>query len=141
MVFAINCHRGADFGPIIKLGDFGGFHIDTAMGHGDAKIIVPIGAVKAVADFFCHLVVVEKHNVGNVGKIVISAGFFGTAGHFLGADFGPDGESTGRGAVVLTGGNDKIKDFLAVFVSIKVLVSQINLDFFRGVGVRRSSIA
>lgn len=64
------------------------------MAHRDAKIVVPIGAVNTVAYFFGGFVIVEKHNVGDIGKIIIITQFFGAARHFLRADLGPNSEST-----------------------------------------------
>ena len=95
MVFAVDGYGGTDFGPGKDLGDFVGFHIDATVGHGGAEVVVPISTMKAVAHVFGALIVVEKENIGDVGKVVVSAKFFGAAGHFLGADFSPDLKSAG----------------------------------------------
>ena len=66
MVFSIDYYGGADFCPAVELGDFRSFHVNTAVRHGDAEVVVPIGAVEAVADMFGNLVVVEKKNIWNI---------------------------------------------------------------------------
>lgn len=134
VVFAVNGDSGAYRSPGINLGHIRGFHIDAAMAHGPAKVVVPIGTVEAVADPFGHFLVEEKQNIGNVGEIIISTQLFGAAGHFLGADLGPDSKSTGGGAVVGAGGNKEIKNFLAVFKTIQPLGGQVDLDPFAADG-------
>ena len=53
--------------PVVDVGNFFGFHINTAVGHGYAKIIVPIGSVNTVAGLFSNLVVVKEKDVRDVG--------------------------------------------------------------------------
>jgi len=59
------------------LGYIRGPHIDTTVGHGDAEIVVPISAVKAEAKIIGKLSIAEKENIGNVGKVIVSAQFSG----------------------------------------------------------------
>ena len=128
MVFTVNSDGGANLGPIKDLGGFFGFHIDTTVRHGDAEIIVPVGTMKTESDAFGVRRVMEKHNVGYVGQIVISAQGLGAAGHFLGADFGPDGKSAIGGTIPLAGGNEKIKNLSVAFIGIKTLGGKVNLN-------------
>ena len=67
MVFAVDGNRGAKVGPGKNLGNVGSFHIDATVGHGDTKIVVPVGAVKAVAELFGEVVVIKVEDVGDVG--------------------------------------------------------------------------
>ena len=66
MVFAVDGDRGAKVGPGKNLGNVGSFHIDTAVGHGDTKIVVPVGAVETVAELFWVTAVIKKQNIGNI---------------------------------------------------------------------------
>jgi hypothetical protein len=67
LVFAVDDNRGADFSPGKDLSDIGGFHIDATVRHGNTKIVVPISAMKTVTHAFTNFIVVEKHNVGDIG--------------------------------------------------------------------------
>ncbi len=49
-VFAVDNNGSANFGPGVKLLNLFCFHIDTTVAHRNTKIIVPISAMKAVAD-------------------------------------------------------------------------------------------
>ena len=71
-VFAVDSNRSVKGGPVENLGDVRGFHIDTAVGHGHAEIVVPISAVKAEAKIVGKLGIAEKENIGNVGKVIVS---------------------------------------------------------------------
>lgn len=102
------------------------------MGHGDTKIVVPISAVKTKAHFFGDVVVVEKHNIRNVGEIIIGAVFFGAAGHFLRFDLGPNFESASGSSAPGARRYKKLKNFLAVFVGGGLLSGKINFNPFIG---------
>lgn len=73
MVLAVDGYRSANFGPVIELGDLTGFHVDTAVGHGVTKIVVPVSAMKAEAHLSRVFIVVEKHNIRDIRKIIISS--------------------------------------------------------------------
>lgn len=67
MIFPVDSDGGVQIGPGEDLGYLFGFHIDTAVGHDNAKIFVPVGAVQAIAELFWITIVVEKKNVGDIG--------------------------------------------------------------------------
>jgi len=49
LVFTKDSDRGVEGGPGKNLSNIGSSHIDTTVGHGNTKIVVPISAVKAKA--------------------------------------------------------------------------------------------
>ena len=63
------------------------------MAHGDAEIVVPVGAVKAIA-------LIEIHDIGHIGQVVIGTGAFDAPFHFGVLDFVPD-------AILACGGGGK----------------------------------
>lgn len=130
MEFAIDDDRSIDFGPGKESSGVGCFHIDATMGHGGTKIVVPIGTVETVAHSFWGFVVVEEHNIGNIGKVIVGAEFTGAAGHFLGADFTPNVESTVGGAIPFAGRDGEFVDEIVVFESHGLLVGKIDLNSF-----------
>lgn len=133
-IFAVDEDGGVYLGPIEKHFGFGGFHINTTVGHGDAEIVVPISAVKTKTQTLGNRVVVEKHDIGNIGEIIISAVFFGATRHFLRFNFGPNLESAGGGSTPSAGRDKKLKNFLAVFIGSGLLVGEINFNPLIGVG-------
>lgn len=87
------------------------------MAHGNPKVIMPVGTMNTVADFFGSCVVIEKEDMRNVGQIIVGTQFFGATRHFLGANLSPDGKGATGGAIPGTGGYLVFKLFLTIFKS------------------------
>ena len=56
LVLGNDLDNGADVGPVINYFGIGVAHIDAAVAHGGAKIIVPVGAMNAI-------IAIEVHGV------------------------------------------------------------------------------
>jgi len=83
--------------PTVKKTCFLSLHIDAAVGHRVAEIIMPVGPVNSVSTHLSHFSVVEKHSVRNIRKIIVGSQLLGAAGHLGETQFGPNAESAGRG--------------------------------------------
>ena len=68
--------------PVIEDLGFAGGHIDTAVAHGSAKVVVPIGAVNGIA-------AIELHDPRHAGQAITGAG------HVLAAIFTVNPEAPG----------------------------------------------
>ena len=110
-------------GPVEKSLGSGDRKIDTTMTHGLTKVIMPVGAVQAVA-------FVEVLNKRYVGEIVVGVVFSAAAGHALVFDFGPDGELADGGGSPLARGDREVVDQAGALVSVKMLFGEVNLKPF-----------
>jgi len=68
------------------------------VGHGIAKVVVPVGAVETKAAVAGDLAVGKIHDVGDVGEIIVGVDGSGAAFHFGVAEFDPDVKGAGRSA-------------------------------------------
>ena len=65
-----NKDGGANFCPVIEPVGVFGAHVYTAVGHGGAEVVVPVGTVEAVT-------LIKIHGPGNIGQIIAGAGHAG----------------------------------------------------------------
>ncbi len=109
---------GANFGPVENFFGIGFTHVDTAVRHRGAKIVVPPGTMNAV--------VFEKiHGVKNIGKGVFFCPC--ATGHGSGIEFEPNSEFAGNGGVSSDTRRNKIFfNNLIAFVGIKFLFGEDN---------------
>ena len=45
LVLTVDNDRSVDFSPGVNLGNVTGFHVNATVGHGGAKVVVPVGSV------------------------------------------------------------------------------------------------
>lgn len=68
--------RNGRIGPVVEKTCLLSFHVDTAVRHGVTKVFMPVGAMNRETAGGSNLVVAEKHNIRDIGEIVIGVECF-----------------------------------------------------------------
>ena len=122
-------------GPVVEFFSVFSFKVDTAMRHGVAKVIMPIGAMEAITAASGDLIAGEVHDIRDVREIVIGVDGLGAAFHFRVAEFDPDVKGAGGSSTPEASGNREFIDKLIVFIGIELLVAKINVNAFISSGL------
>ena len=109
-------NQGAHISPVVQPLRIGGGRVDAAMAHRVAEIVVPVGAVNAIA-------LIEIHHVRYIGQIVAGAA------HRLCGILHVDAILPQHGGRARQACRDRHPvDGRVPFVSDQLLISQINID-------------
>ena len=100
------------------------------MAHGVTEVVVPVGTVEAEAARGGHLVITKKHDIGDVGKIVVGSNGLVAAGHLDVAVLAPNLKSASRGRIPFATRYWEFINLLVPLIGVEFLIIEIYIDSF-----------
>jgi len=104
-----------------------------------AKVVMPIGAMKAIAAVAGNLIIRKVHDVGNVREVIIGINGFGATFHFRVTEFDPNIEVASGSPTPFARRDREFVDELVIFVGIEFLVAEVDVDALIGRGLAEDS--